>query len=197
MKAITSSAVVSLTCLSITVLLLLIGNVHRSVLGFLYPLAITIPLYITSQCDLLNVTVHPALHNTLIPINEATVRLGTMWPVSTVGRPGIVMSHSCVDFTFVPSGRLMVSGCCATLLLSTGALSMTNIAVAPVSNIACDSSIPMFCFCCNGIGCLAVVVAMVLCWGMVSCSCVRYAVVLDIITVLSSSSFSSLVTTTL
>ena len=84
------------------------------------------------------------------------------------------MSHSCVDFTFVPSGRLMVSGCCATLLLSTGALSMTNIAVAPESTIVCDLSIPIFGFRCNGIVCFVVVVAIaiVTCWGMVCCSCV-------------------------
>ena len=161
----------------------------------MFPLAITLPLYITSQCDALNVTVHPASHNTLIPISDATVRLGTMWPVSTVGRPGIVMSHSCVDFTFVPSGRLMVSGCCATRLLFTGALSMTKIAVAPVSAIACDLSIPIFGFLCTGIFCVVVVVAIVTCWGMICCICVRYVVVFDIITVLSSSSLSSLVTT--
>ena len=44
-----SPAALSSTCLSITVLLLLNGNVHRSVLGSLYPLAITLPLYITME----------------------------------------------------------------------------------------------------------------------------------------------------
>ena len=74
-------------------------------------------------------------------------------------------------------------------------LSMTKIAVAPESTIACDLSIPIFGFRCTGIVCVVVVVAIVTCWGMVCCSCVRYVVVLDIITVLSSSSLSSLVTT--
>jgi hypothetical protein len=47
----------------------------------------------------------------------------------------------CVDFTFVPSGKFIESGFVATLLLSTGVPSMMNIAVAPVSAMACDGGI--------------------------------------------------------
>ena len=44
----------------------------------------------------------------------------------------------CVDFTFVLSGRLIVSGRIAGRRLSHGVPSMIKIDVAPVSAIACD-----------------------------------------------------------
>ena len=81
----------------------LIGSVHKSVAGSLNPRKITCLLYITSHFDLVNTTEHPALHSTQMPINDAIVNLGTMCPVKIVGRPGIVMSHMCVDFTLLPS----------------------------------------------------------------------------------------------
>jgi hypothetical protein len=46
-----------------------------------------------------------------MPINDATVNLGTMCPVKIVGRPGIMMLHMCVDFTLLPSSKLIVNGC--------------------------------------------------------------------------------------
>ena len=82
---------------------------------------------------------HPAAHNTRTPISDAMVRPGTTCPVRTVGNPGILISQQCVDFMLVPSGRFIVRGCVAILLLSTGVPSMTKIAVAPVSTIACDT----------------------------------------------------------
>ena len=84
-------------------------------------------------------TVHPASHSTLTPMSDAIDRLGTMCPVSVLGRPGMLMSQQCVDFIFKPSGRLMVSGFVAIRLFSTGVPSMMNIAVAPVSMMACDN----------------------------------------------------------
>ena len=70
-----------------------IGSVHKSVVASLYTCRMCFPLYIISQCSLQNVTVHPALHNTRTPISDAIDRLGTIWPVSNVGKPGIVMSQ--------------------------------------------------------------------------------------------------------
>ena len=58
----------------------------------------------------LNTTVHPALHSNCIPNKEATARIGTMCPLSVVGSPGILISHTCVEFTCLPSGRLIVKG---------------------------------------------------------------------------------------
>jgi hypothetical protein len=59
-----------------------------------------------------------------------------MCPVKIVGRPGIVMSHMCVDFTLLPSGKLIVNGCNEGRKLLTGVPSMINMEVAPVSAIA-------------------------------------------------------------
>ncbi len=49
------------------------------------------------------------------------------------------MSHVCVEFTFVPSGRLIVSGRIAGWRFLHGVPSMMNIKVAPVSAIASDA----------------------------------------------------------
>jgi hypothetical protein len=60
-----------------------------------------------------------------------------MCPVKIlVGRPGIVMSHMCVNFTLLPSGKLIVNGCNEGCKLLTGVPSMINMKVAPVSAIA-------------------------------------------------------------
>jgi hypothetical protein len=114
----------------------LIGSVHKLVAGSLTPRKIIFPLYITSHLDLVNTTVHPALHSTRMPINDAIVNLGTMCPVKIVGRPGIVMSHMCVDFTLLPSGKLIVNGCDEGHKLLTGVPTMINMEVALVSAIA-------------------------------------------------------------
>ena len=91
----------------------LIGSVHRSVDGSFVPLNMTFPLYHTSQFVFVNTTSHPASHRTLMLINNAIDNFGTTCPTNTFGIPGIVMSHVYVDFTFVPSGRLIVSRCIA------------------------------------------------------------------------------------
>jgi hypothetical protein len=57
-----------------------------------------------------NTTVHPALHNTLIPNRDAVVMSSMMWPVSIVSKPGIMTLHMCVDVIFQPSGRVTVTG---------------------------------------------------------------------------------------
>jgi hypothetical protein len=114
----------------------LIGSIHKSVAGSLYPRKIIVSLYITSHFALVNTTVHLASHSTCMPINDAIVNLGAMCPVKITGRPGIVMSHMCVDFTLLPSGKLIVNGCDEGHKLLTGVPSMINMDVAPVSAIA-------------------------------------------------------------
>ncbi len=59
-----------------------------------------------------------------------------MCPVSVTGNPGILMSHACIDLTFLPSGRLMVRGFVATCLFATSTPSITKMDVAPVSATA-------------------------------------------------------------
>jgi hypothetical protein len=114
----------------------LIGSVHKSVAGYLNPRKINCLLYITSHFNLVNSTEHPALHSTRMPINDAIVNSGTMCPVKILGRPVIVMPHTCVVFTVLPLGKLIVNGCNKGRKLLTGVPSMINMEVAPLSAIA-------------------------------------------------------------
>jgi hypothetical protein len=113
-----------------------IGSVHKSVVGSLNPVKIVLPLYLTSHLSLSNVTVHPALQRGQMPMRDAMVNHGTMCPVKTVGRPGMLMSHMWVEYIFLPSRKLIVRGVRVTCLLLTGAPSMMKIDVAPVSAMA-------------------------------------------------------------
>ena len=70
------------------------GSVHKPVVSSLKPRKMTLPSYITSHFSLSNVTVHPASHNGRMPISDAIARCGTMCPVNTFGKPGIVMSQT-------------------------------------------------------------------------------------------------------
>ena len=81
-------------------------------------------------------TVHPALQRGQMPMRDAMVNYRTMCPVKMVGRPGMFISHTCVECTFLPSGKLIVRGVRVTHLLLTGAPSMMNIDIGPVSTMA-------------------------------------------------------------
>ncbi len=85
----------------------------------------------------LNTTMHPALHKTCIPSNDAIVMSGTMCPVNVMGRLGMFMSQMWVDVTLLPSDRLIWIGCAASHLFLVGMPSMTNTEVAPVSETTC------------------------------------------------------------
>ncbi len=71
-----------------------------------------------------------------MPIRDATANEGTMWPVRVHGRPGTLMSHLCVNFTFLPSGRLIIKGFFVILLFFTSTPSIMKMDVASVSAIA-------------------------------------------------------------
>ncbi len=58
-----------------------------------------------------------------------------------MGRPGIVMSHRCVDLTWLPSGKMIVIGFVAGRMFLTGVPSIMNMDVAPVSTISCNVAI--------------------------------------------------------
>ncbi len=113
-----------------------IRSVHKSVVGSLKPVQIVLPLCFTSHFSLSKVTVHPALQRGRMPMRDAMVNNGTMCPVKTIGRPGMLMSHTCVEHIFLPSGKLIVRGVRVTCLLLTGAPSMMKIGIAPVSAMA-------------------------------------------------------------
>ncbi len=95
------------------------GRVHKLVLGSLNPHKITTPLNITLHFLLSKITLHPALQSGLIHMREAMPSEGTICRVNTVGMPGILMSHTCVDWIYFLSGRLIVRGVNARRLLST------------------------------------------------------------------------------
>ena len=107
----------------------------------------------------------------------------------------IFMLQQWVDFIFVPSGRLMVSGFVAIRLLSTGVPSMMKMAITPVSTIACVINCRRLC---PGAPNRARAVAAIVCrwtfWmGVVSVFLPQLqsvVVVLDVILVISLSSTS-------
>ncbi len=113
-----------------------IGNVHKSVDGSLYPCKITFPSYSTSHLSLSKMTQHPTLQRGRIPTSKARAKFGTMCLVKTVGRPGIPMSHTWVDQTFLPLGRLIVNGFAVVCLLTMLTPSIMKMDVAPLSAIA-------------------------------------------------------------
>ncbi len=122
-----------------------------------------------------------------MPKSEAMAKFGTMCPVSVsvVGRPGMSISQMCIDFTCLPSGRLIVSGFIAGLLFFTLIPFMMNIEVAPVSAMACEAAIVRaFEYCSMGLPniCLAVAVIDV-------CALLRsniFVAAFDMTTVMSS-----------
>ena len=70
-------------------------------------------------------------------MSDATFNDGKKCLVNIVGSPEMTMSHTCVDCTCLPSGKLIVSGLTATRLLSKLAPSVMKMKVAPVSAMAC------------------------------------------------------------
>ncbi len=114
-----------------------IGNIHKWVDGSLSPLKITFPLYSTSHLWLSNMTQQLALQSGQIPMSDARTKSGTMCPVKMIGRPGIAMSHTCADITFLPLGRFIVNGFEVLHLLTTLMPPMIKMDVALVPALAC------------------------------------------------------------
>ena len=128
-----------------------------------------------------------------MPINNAIDNFGTTCPTSTFGRPGIVMLHVCVDFTFVTSSRLMVSGRVAGRRFLHSVPSMVKIEVAPVYAIACDAAMAIALRYClfgapNNCRAVAAIVVPVVACPLITfdTSCVQF----DVTIVLSSLSIS-------
>jgi hypothetical protein len=163
------------------------GSVHKSVDGSLCPVKITLLLKITLHFSLSNTTLHPALHRGRIPISDATFNDRRICPVSIVGRPGILMSQTCVDTTFLPSGKLMVSGSVAMRLFSTSAPSMMKMEVAPLLAMAWFVAIDIaFKYCVMGLpNNIRAAMAIVRCAFLATRRVVK---TLDVATVTSSSS---------
>ena len=86
-------------------------------------------------------TSQPALHTMRMPSNDAIFILGTMCPINVWVRPGIKISHMCVDVICFPLGRLMVIGFVAMWMLCARAPAIMKTDVAPVSAIGCVGSL--------------------------------------------------------
>jgi hypothetical protein len=69
-------------------------------------------------------------------MRDAIFSDGTMCPISTFGRPGIVMSHTCVDCTCLLSVKFIVRDDKAIHLLSMSAPSIMKMEVVPVPGMA-------------------------------------------------------------
>ena len=178
-----------------------IGSVHRSVVGSFMPVKIMLPLYSTTYLSLSNLTAHPAAVRTRIPNREAIDNSRTIWPKSGVGRPGIIISHICVDITLRPSAKAIFSGHVVCRRLWTGILSMFNIWVAPESAIASFNAIFIAAYPHFGSLCGVIEENMLSCVLPCLCLCIRLASVLadsrlvvnpsetfDVMTVMLSSS---------
>ena len=117
-----------------------IRRVHRLLLGSFVHLRIVFPLKLTEPLLSSKMTLQPALHGMCILSNDAVFILGTMHPINKWGKPGMKISHVCVDVICLPLGRLMVMGFLAKRMLCTGAPTITKTDVAPVSAILCVGS---------------------------------------------------------
>jgi hypothetical protein len=80
--------------------------------------------------------VHPKSVKTRIPNREVMDKSGMMYPVSVMGRPGMLTSHMCVDMMCLPSANTTFNGHVVCHLLCTGEPSIMKICVAPESAIA-------------------------------------------------------------
>jgi len=109
------------------------GSVHRLLVGSFDPVMIVLPLKVTQHFSLSKITSHPALHRIRILSRDAIFISGTMCLTKVCGRPGMMISHVCVDVIRLPSGRLILIGLHATQMLFAGAPAMMKIDVAPVS----------------------------------------------------------------
>jgi hypothetical protein len=108
-----------------------IGKTHKSVLGFLYPIKITLPLYITWHTLSLNTTIHPTLHSMRIPIREERREVGDDVSLENIWEPW-QFEDTNVDLTTFPSGELMLRGFVMGLIFFMGVRPF-HTDVAPVS----------------------------------------------------------------
>ncbi len=104
------------------------------------------------------------------------------------------MSHMCVDFTLLPSGKLMVSGLVAGRQFLTGVPSMMNIEVTPMSAIACAVAIVVVLRYC-GVGApnrWCAIAAISFHMAILPANIVTFFLQFDVTIVLSSSSISTM-----
>ncbi len=101
---------------------------NRLVSGSLLPTKITLPLYMTPQSKK---TSQPATFRTRILKREVIEWSGMVWPMSTVGRPSMWISHSWVNNTCCSSASKTRSGGVVLHLFLTGIPSIIKIVWHP------------------------------------------------------------------
>ena len=87
------------------------GRTQRPGFGSLSPWNNTFWLTTTLNSLSSYSTFHSVSHNILIDTKDVCNSPGTIWAcVAFLGSPGTTILHVCVDFSLVPSGKLMRSG---------------------------------------------------------------------------------------
>ena len=118
------------------------GKTHSPVHGSRTPRHTNLSSCLTSQCSRVYVTMHPASHNALIETSDVWVKPGTMWAWrALLGIHGMSSVAVCVDFSCVPSGRLILMISAAIFWLMTGAPVTRKWLVAPASAMAMSTPI--------------------------------------------------------
>ena len=98
------------------------GTIHNPVFVYCYPFSTVLPWYVTTHSILVNIMLHPALHNHTTNSNECDANPGIICPILAVdGSWGISSVQVCVDCTCPPSGNLTTSGVPTTWVSETGA----------------------------------------------------------------------------
>ena len=93
------------------------GTIHNPVRTHLLPVRTILSLYLTVASIILNVTLHPALHNGTTDTKEFDANPGmTCSNLAVVGNPGISRMHLWVDETWFPLGNVTCKGFSAGLL---------------------------------------------------------------------------------
>ena len=111
------------------------GRTHNHVKFSLGPFHTTFSLWYTITF-FPYVTKHPASINIFTDTSDVCASPGTMCAFLTaLGKFGLLISHSCVDTSFFPSGWLMLIGFLAHLMLIASAPGWRKCPVAPASAI--------------------------------------------------------------
>ncbi len=93
-----------------------------------------LPLYLTTQVDLLKITLHPTLVKTCMTNKDAIESSGRMCLINVTRSPSMCMLHICVDDTWWLSASETLRGFVVTLLLITGVPSIIiNLCCARIS----------------------------------------------------------------
>ena len=123
----------------------LVGSTHKPVAGSLPPVQTILSLKQTQHSCASQTTLHPASVNILIEINDVCAIPGTMCAcLASLGSLGTLISHVCIDFNWLPCGRLIVRVFFMIFMLDTFVPGSMKCPVVPESATAISTAILMF-----------------------------------------------------